>query len=221
MTVRGVLLLLVCTLRVGALWAPCSRCSTAQNHRRASGAVCKAPHAGRRPRRVSQLVQNELSGVIRTSTVRGSRKIDGRLRQMISVVDVDVSPDLTQAQVKVSIIGDQKDKISAIRWLQGNSGGLRYALAKKMSGSKRVPRLQFQHIDVSRAVDVMIKLDQLSEERRTKGSGSNLDFDASEEDAFAEYDGGDESDDADEEDDELDFDFSLDEDEDDASLFQI
>ena len=65
-----------------------------------------------------------------------------------------------------------------------------------MRGSKRVPRLQFQHIDVSRAVDVMIKLDQLAAERHTRGSGDeddDLDFDASEEDAFAEYDvhGGD------------------------------
>ena len=73
---------------------------------------------GRRVSRVAQVVQQELSTIIRSGTVHGPRAIQERLRHMISIVDVDLSPDLSNARVKVSIIGERKDKISAIRWLQ-------------------------------------------------------------------------------------------------------
>ena len=36
------------------------------------------------------------------------------------MVDVDASPDLGNARVKVSILGDRKAKISAMRWLNSN-----------------------------------------------------------------------------------------------------
>ena len=35
----------------------------------------------------------------------------GRVRQMISLVDIDVSPDLRNARVKFSVLGDRQDKV--------------------------------------------------------------------------------------------------------------
>jgi len=111
---------------------------------------------GRRSSRVAQVVQKELSTIIRSGTVHGPRVIQERLRHMISIVDVDVSPDLGNARVKVSIIGDQKDKISAIRWLQSSASPIRHVLAHEMKQMRRVPRLSFQHVDVGKAVEVMV-----------------------------------------------------------------
>lgn len=53
----------------------------------------------RRQGRVAQVVQTELAQVIRSGSVRGSKQIEGRLRSMIQIVDVDVSPDLAQARL--------------------------------------------------------------------------------------------------------------------------
>ena len=44
-------------------------------------------------------MQTELAQVIRSGSVRGSKQIEGRLRSMIQIVDVDVSPDLAQARL--------------------------------------------------------------------------------------------------------------------------
>ena len=69
---------------------------------------------GRRPDRVGQVVRSELATVLHSGAVHGNKKISGRLLSMISIVDIDMSPDLRNARVKVSIIGDRKDKISAV-----------------------------------------------------------------------------------------------------------
>ena len=144
----------------------------------------------RRTHRVSQLVQSELAVVIRDGTVRGPRAVRERLRSMIQVIEVDVAPDLANANVKVSVIGDRKDKISAIRWLQGNSQGLRHELAQRLQHMRRVPKLRFSHVDVGRAVDVMATIERLADERERKASGGGgdfedgLDFDVSDDDAF-------------------------------------
>lgn len=168
-----------------------------------------ARDSGRRSVRVGQVVQNELSTVLRESTIIGSRKITGELRSMISIVSVDMSPDLRNAKVKVSIIGERKDKISAVRWLQGNTKSVRHALAKQMKGMKRCPQLTFTHVDVAAAVDVMVMIDQLSRERQER-EARELDLD----DAFFEFD-----DDELEADDELDLDDLDDFDDDDLSQF--
>ena len=107
------------------------------------------------------MVQSELSNVIRYSSVRGPRAVEERLRRMISIVDVDVSPDLGQARVKVSVLGPQIDKISALRWLRKSNGPLRHELAQRLKHMKRVPRLTFMHVDPVKAVEVMMTLEKL------------------------------------------------------------
>merc|ERR1712160_34503 len=69
---------------------------------------------GRRQGRAAQVVRTELAQVIHNGDIRGKR-LETAIREMISIVDVDVSPDLRNARVKVSILGDRKDKISAVR----------------------------------------------------------------------------------------------------------
>ena len=151
-----------------------------------------AREAGRRSSRVAQVVRSELATVLRQDSVRGPKRCPGKVRQMISLVDIDVSPDLRNARVKFSVLGDRQDKVTATRWVLGNAGGIRMALAGRLRQMKRVPALNFQHVDVGKAVDVMVLLDQLSNERLGGGgggTGDDLDFEASEDDAFGDGEG--------------------------------
>ena len=85
----------------------------------------------RRSNRVAQVVRTELATVLHAGSVYGKQRIPDGLQSMISIVDVDMSPDLRNARIKISVIGDRKDKISAVRWLQKNSKGIRHQLAQR------------------------------------------------------------------------------------------
>ena len=126
---------------------------------------------GRRQGRVAQVVRKELAEVLHTGDIRGKR-LATSIREMISIVDVDVSPDLRNARVKVSILGDRKDKISAVRWLQSSRGGIRYCMGKRMKEFKRLPEIKFEHVDVGQAVDVMVLIDKLAAERRDESGAA-------------------------------------------------
>ena len=131
---------------------------------RRSSLISMAADGRRRPSRVGHVIQAELATVIRSGDVRGTQRIPDGLNQLISIVDVDMSPDLRNARVKVSIMGDRKDKVSAVRWLRKNVKGLRHELAQRNRGMKRIPQLSFDHVDVGAATDMMIKLEELRQE---------------------------------------------------------
>lgn len=167
----------------------------------AAGPVMRMERDGRRGSRVGQVIRSELATVIRNGNVHGKQGIPLGLNTLISIVDVDMSPDLRNARVKVSIIGERKEKISAIRWLQGNVRGLRHELAKSNRGMKSVPMLSFQHVDVGAATDMMVKLKVLREEREAAAAArgesvedeeGGLDFGVGDDDAWGE-EGGDEA----------------------------
>ena len=165
----------------------------------------------RRSNKVGQVIQSEIADVIRNAHSVGNTKIPSGLQQLISIVDVDMSPDLRNARIKVSVIGERKDKISAVRWLQGNVRGLRHQLAQRNRHMKRIPMLQFVHVDVGAATDIMVKLADLRREEDAAAlargesldeDDSGIDFDANDEDAWLD-------------DDEEEFDFDDDDDDDD------
>ena len=64
----------------------------------------------KRQYRVGELVRTELANILHTGIIRGKgvTYLDDELRQRISIVSVDVSPDLRQARVSVSIRNPSK-----------------------------------------------------------------------------------------------------------------
>lgn len=114
----------------------------------------------KRQYRVSQLVQTELGRIIHTGIIKGDVDfLDDELRRRISIVSVDIAPDLRQARVSTSVRGSNAadssaavDKRRAYSWLVQNAGPLRHTLAQKMSHLKSSPSLTFVQVDVAAAV---------------------------------------------------------------------
>jgi ribosome-binding factor A len=129
---------------------------------------------------VGELVRTELATILHTGIIRGRDVtiLEDELRQRISVVSVDVSPDLRQARVSVSIrnptvsskggqdgsgaVNPAVDKRRAYSWLVENTKPLRHTLAQRMSHMKTSPNLTFVQVDVSAAVDVMYLIEKVS-----------------------------------------------------------
>ena len=194
------LLLLVSPSMLWA-WTSCAVPATARQRRSGSALrMSRATHGdGRRTSRVGQMLRVELANVIRDAHSVGTKRIPASLQQLISIVDVDVSPDLRNARVKVSIIGDRKDKVTAVRWLRGNVKGLRHELAQRNRHMKRIPAIMFDHVDVGAATDMMVKLEELRRESdsaaRARGEplddddgGMLLDFDGEDADGWLDDD---------------------------------
>jgi ribosome-binding factor A len=93
--------------------------------------------ATRRMDRVNVLLRHGISEVL-------SRELnDPRLSSVISVVRVDCAPDLHNARVFVSVLGDANRKKDAMRALQSASGFIHRTLRKGVS-IKTVPFLEFR-----------------------------------------------------------------------------
>ena len=169
---------------------------------------------------MGELVRTELAKILHTGNIKGDAGyLEQELRQRISIVGVDVSPDLRQARVSVSIRNsfatrddeDEEqqyyqddpvvDKRRAYSWLVDNTKPLRHTLAQKMSHMKTSPNLSFNQVDVAAATDVMYLIDKVSKgyERESIGEYEFL----------GEFDEEDDDEDFDEDDDweEMDEDF--------------
>jgi len=171
----------------------------------------------KRQHRVGELVRTELARILHTGLIKGDASyLEQDLRQRISIVSVDVSPDLRQARVCVSTRnsvrkrgGDDDDdeeseaetmyheddpvvdKRRAFSWLVDNTKPLRHTLAQRMSHMKTSPNLTFNQVDVAAATDVMYLIDKVSKgyERESIGEYEFLgEFDDDDDDDDDDWD---------------------------------
>jgi ribosome-binding factor A len=93
---------------------------------------------------------------------------DPRVRD-VTVVGVQVSPDMREAKVAVSIMGDDKQQQLSLRGLQNSAGFLQSKIAKRIE-SRHTPRLQFV-IDkgIQHSLEVGEILARLERERNELG----------------------------------------------------
>lgn len=86
--------------------------------------------------RINSEVAHELSMLI-------SREIkDPRISPLTSVVAVDVTPDLKQAKVYISVLGDDEKRQETYEGLKSASSHLRSMLAKNIN-LRNTPQLEF------------------------------------------------------------------------------
>jgi ribosome-binding factor A len=108
---------------------------------------------GNRTIRINELVQRELSDILH-------RRYQSESVAM-TITEVRVAPDLRDARVFVSVIGDDDVAQSRIRWLRRHAGEIRSELARRIV-LKYLPRFEYVlDRNVERGSRVLRILDEL------------------------------------------------------------
>jgi ribosome-binding factor A len=84
--------------------------------------------------RVNELVQREISAILRKRYQSESAPI--------TIAEVRVSPDLRDARVFVSIVGDAETVEKKLRWLKSKSGDIREEVGKHVV-LKYLPKFEY------------------------------------------------------------------------------
>ena len=105
----------------------------------------------RRTERVSGLLRDEISQLVLEGVS------DPRLGSLITIVSVEVAPDLQHASVRVSVFGDAEQEREVKVALDAATGFFRTELAKRLQ-LKRVPELKFVLDKSIQAGDSMLAL---------------------------------------------------------------
>lgn len=162
-----------------------------------------AGERSKRQERVGQFVQSELAKLLHSGNIKGyaAEPLDDDLRQRISIIKSDLSPDLRQARISISVRGSSSnnsrlvdgetttttttgggggssravDRRRAYAWLVRNTKPIRYSLAQQLKHMKYCPDLTFVEVDVTAAVDVMALIDQISSSSSSKRSDNLYD----------------------------------------------
>jgi ribosome-binding factor A len=91
--------------------------------------------SARRRRQVGSILREELSGIIQ-------RELKDPRLGFVSILRVDVAPDMGFARVFVSVFGSQEEQQATIEALTHASGFIRRQLAPRLT-LRTIPRLQF------------------------------------------------------------------------------
>jgi ribosome-binding factor A len=120
-----------------------------------------------RSRRIAEQLQRELSDIIRLDLN------DPRVG-MITLVDVEVSPDQSYAKVYFTSLGDRSSIVDTTKGLQHAAGFLRSQLAHRMK-LRVVPQLQFKYDEsvergmrISQLIDTAVAEDVARNRKRRK-----------------------------------------------------
>ncbi len=109
-----------------------------------------------RTTKLARLIQKELGELFRLET----QKMSGVI---ISVTDVDLSPDLSNARAYLSIFPDAKQE-EVMHLVEQNTGVIRYNLGNRMASQlRRIPSLTFE---LDRTEEYARKIDKLLDENR-------------------------------------------------------
>jgi ribosome-binding factor A len=108
-----------------------------------------------RPERVATLVKEALAAALATQLK------DPRVG-FVTIVGVSVSPDCTHAEVRVSVLGGDEDKASAMNGLASATGYLRSCLARTLT-LRSAPEL---HFVLDRGLEHAQRIDHLLDQLR-------------------------------------------------------
>lgn len=92
----------------------------------------------RRTERINSQLREEISDLLRRNVK------DPRIGGLVSITEVDVSPDLRQAKVYVSVLGTEEEKAATFEALKAAARFLQRELRRRLQ-IRRTPELTFMH----------------------------------------------------------------------------
>lgn len=110
------------------------------------------PREYQRSSRIAEQLQRELSELIR-------RQVKDPRIHLVTVTDVDVSPDLSNAKVLISVLGAEGPQREVVSALNHAAGFLRHALGRTLK-LRSIPELHFHYddtLDRAAHLDALIK----------------------------------------------------------------
>ncbi len=114
----------------------------------------------RRTERINSLLREEISDLLR----RGMK--DPRIGGLVTITEVDVSPDLRQAKVYVSVLGTEEEKLATFQGLKAAARFLQRELRRRLT-IRRTPELTFMQDESLEEGARMLRLLQETREGRT------------------------------------------------------
>ncbi len=110
--------------------------------------------------RVNELIQREMSRILRKRYQAESLAI--------TIASIEVTPDLLEAKVYVSVLGDDAEAEKKLRWLRKNSQEIRFELGRTIV-LKHMPKFTYE-LDVStaRGNRILGILDEIEHKEKTK-----------------------------------------------------
>ena len=108
----------------------------------------------RRTERINELLRAEISDLLQRELK------DPRISGLVSITEVDVSPDLRKAKVFVSVLGEEAEQESTMEAFTAAARYLRQQLTKRLT-LRRTPELTFLRDDsLERGAHILALLDQ-------------------------------------------------------------
>lgn len=89
-----------------------------------------------RPERVAETIKREMADIL------ANKMRDPRLGGMISVTDVEVTPDLASAKIFVSVLAEGAERDRVLEALTHSAGFVRHELAPRL-GLREMPEIRF------------------------------------------------------------------------------
>lgn len=112
--------------------------------------------------RVNELLQRELSAILRTIY-----KDDA---VAITLTGVQVSPDLHEARVFVAVTGDEEETEKCLRWLKHNSKDFRFELGRRIV-LKNMPHFTYvMDVSTDRGNRILSVLDDIAAQDKARNS---------------------------------------------------
>jgi ribosome-binding factor A len=96
------------------------------------------PKEFKRNTRINGLVQKELSDIIQ-------RELKTKQLGMITISEVDTSPDLKNATIYFTCFGGELQEEAAAEYLNKQATMLRHHLSQRINNIRTVPRMQFKY----------------------------------------------------------------------------
>lgn len=112
------------------------------------------PKRYERREKVAEAIKRELANIIESGGIK-----DDRMADFVSIVDVDLSPNLSNARVSYSIMGSEEPgvEIGTQAALEANKGKLRGVIARKLN-LRYAPDLNFVGSDALKKGSDLIDL---------------------------------------------------------------
>lgn len=109
-----------------------------------------------RKEKLNELIKRELNELIFKEVK------DPRIKGLVTITGVDITDDLKNAKVYVSIFGvNEKEKINCLKGLQSSNSFLRYRLSKELI-LRYTPELKFIYDDsIQKGFTIIEKLDNI------------------------------------------------------------